>query len=325
MAMISAIPKAMKAAVIDAAGPPEAMRIDDVSVPHVGHGHVLIALEFAGVGIWDAQQRAGVWGPVEPGTIPGTDGCGTVAAVGSDVRDLRVGDRVYSYSYGNPKGFYAQYVSVPAERVARVPTHLESPVAGAMPCVALTALSGLETLKVKKGQTLGVFGASGGVGSFAVWLGSRRGATVVGTARPSDHEYVHRLGAAHAIDPHSSVRANVMARIAPEGFDAALITASSDELSPFLARLRPNAAFAYPNGIEPEPQAAGHPGHAFDGEMSHEAFARLNAAIGSHAIPLRVEIFSLEDVAKAHRRIEQGHVVGKIVLRIGAPSTSRST
>jgi NADPH2:quinone reductase len=316
MAMTSAIPKAMKAAVIDAAGAPETMRIDDVAVPHVGHGHVLIALEYAGVGIWDAQQRAGTWGPVEPGTIPGTDGCGTVAAVGSDVRDLRVGDRVYSYSYGNPKGFYAQYVSVPAERAARVPTHLESPVAGAMPCVALTALSGLEMLKVKKGQTLGVFGASGGVGSLAVWLANRRGATVVGTARPSDHEYVHRLGAAHAIDPRSSERANVMTHAAPTGFDAALITGSGSELSAFVAHLRPNAAFAYPNGVEPKPHAAGHAGHAFDGEMSHEAFARLNAAIGSHAIPLRVEVFSLEDVAKAHHRIEQGHVVGKIVLRI---------
>ncbi|HMD01420.1 MAG TPA: alcohol dehydrogenase catalytic domain-containing protein, partial [Candidatus Baltobacteraceae bacterium] len=104
--MISAIPKTMKAAVLDAAGPPEAMQLRDVPVPHVTHDHVLIALEYAGVGIWDAQQRSGKWGAVKPGTIPGVDGTGTIAAVGSDVTGLRVGDRVYSYSYGQPKGFY---------------------------------------------------------------------------------------------------------------------------------------------------------------------------------------------------------------------------
>ncbi len=314
--MIAALPKTMKAAVLDRSGPPEAFSIKDVAVPRAGHDHVLIALQYAGVGSWDAEQRKGAYGAVEPGTIPGTDGTGTIAAVGANVQGLRVGDRVYSYSYGLPHGFYAEYVNVAASHVAHVPVQIDPPVAGGMPCVALTALSGLEALKTAQGQTLLVYGASGGVGSFGVWFGQRRGATVIGTARPDAHEYVRQLGAAHATDPHSSNLERVIKREAPQGFDATLVTAGGGPLQEFLSYLKPRAPLAYPNGVEPAPHADGHDAIAYDGEASPEAFRRLNAAIGSATIPLRVHEYLLEDVAKAHRRIEQGHVVGKIILRI---------
>jgi NADPH2:quinone reductase len=88
--------------------------------------------------------------------------------------------------------------------------------------------SGLETLKATRGQTILVFGASGGVGSCAVWLGSAKGATVVGTARSDAQEYVRSLGAAHTIDPNSPEHEAAIKRAAKDGFDAALVTASSD-------------------------------------------------------------------------------------------------
>jgi NADPH:quinone reductase-like Zn-dependent oxidoreductase len=317
MTMTSALPKVMKAAVVDTTGPPTAIHMKDVPVPTLAHKHVIIALEYAGVGGWDAAQRAGQDGAVKPGTILGSDGSGTIAAVGSGVETFNVGDRVYSYSYGNPTGgFYADYVSVPADRVGHVPVKLEMRVAGAMPCVALTAQSGLDTLKVKDGQTVLVFGASGGVGSLAVWLAALRGAMVVGTARPEAQEYVRRLGAAHILDPNSSEYERVLKREAPAGFDACLITANSDKLPAFLSHLKAKAPFAYPNGVEPRPHFEGHPALAFDGEMSRQAFDRLNIAIGPRTVPLRTEVFSFKDVVEAHRRIERGHVIGKIVLRI---------
>ncbi len=224
---------------------------------------------------------------------------------------------MYSYSYGNPSGgFHAEYVSVPAERVAHIPTQLEMSVAGAMPCVALTALSGLELLKVNSGQTVLVFGASGGVGSLAVWLANGAGATVVGTAQPDAQEYVRSLGAARTVNPKSSQRESLLKRIVPAGFDAALVAANGDVLPAFLSHLKAGVPFAYPNGVEPKPHFSGHPGLAFDASMSQEAFVRLNAAIGSRTIPLRIKVFPLKDVVEAHRRIEHGHVLGKIVLRI---------
>jgi NADPH:quinone reductase len=282
----------MKAAVVDSAGPPKALHIKDVPVPRLARNHVIIALEYAGLGVWDASQRSGSYGPVGPGTILGADGSGTIAAVAADVSGFKVGDRVYSYSYGNPSGgFHAEYVSVPAERVAMVPTQLEMLVAGALPCVALTALSGLELLKVSSGQTVFVLGASGGVGSLAVWLASVAGATVVGSAQPDAQEYVRSLGAAHTINPNSSEREGFLKRIAPEGFDPALVTVNGEVLPAFLSHLKAGAPFAYPNGVEPKPHFSDHPGLAFDAAMSHEAFVHLNAAIGTRTIPLRTQVF----------------------------------
>lgn len=317
MTTITALPKTMQAAVIDKAGGPDQIQIRTVPVPAATRNHVIIALEYAGVGPWDAEQRSGSYGKIKPDTILGVDGSGTVAAVGSVGNDFKVGDRVFSYSYNNPTGgFYAEYVSVPTERVAHVPTHVNMTVAGAMPCVALTALAGLETLHVKSGQTLLVFAASGGVGSLGVWLAKMMGATVVGTARQDAQEYVRHLGASHAIDPASSERESIIKRAAPAGFDAALITANSDALPSFLSHLKEKSRFAYPNGVEPKPRFKAHPGLAFDGEMSREAFSRLTALIGARSVPLRTEVFSLVEVVEAHRRIERGHTVGKVVLRI---------
>jgi NADPH2:quinone reductase len=313
------VPEIMKAVVVDKTGPPNALHIKDVPVPTLAGNYVLIALEYAGVGVWDAEQRSGSWGAVKPGTILGADGSGTIAAVGSHVSRFKIGDRVYSYSYGNASGgFHAEYVSVPADRAEHIPAHLEMKVAGGLPCVALTALAGLETLNVTRDQTILVFGASGGVGSLAVWLASTKGATVVGTARPDAQEYVRSLGAAHTIDPNSSEREGIIKRAAKAGFDACLITANGDRLADFLSHLKAKAPLAYPNGVEPKPRLNGHPNSAFDAEMSHEAFSRLNAAIGSRTIPLRTQVFPLKDVVEAHSRIEQGHVVGKIVLHIAS-------
>jgi NADPH:quinone reductase len=317
MTTTSALPETMKAAVVGTAGPPETLHIKNVPVPKLARNHVIIAVEYAGLGVWDAARRAGSYGPVEPGTILGADGSGTIAAVAADVSRFKVGDRVYSYSYGNPSGgFHAEYVSVLADRVTHFPTQLEMPVAGAMPCVALTALAGLELLEVKSGQTVFVFGASGGVGSVAVWLASVAGATVVASAQPDAQEYVRSLGAGRTINPNSSQRESLLKRIAPAGFDAVLVTASGNALPAFLSHMKAGAQFAYPNGVEPKPHFSDHSALAFDAEMSREAFDRLNAAIGSRTIPLRTKIFPLKDVVEAHRRIEQGHVLGKIVLRI---------
>ncbi|HTZ57586.1 MAG TPA: NADP-dependent oxidoreductase [Acidobacteriaceae bacterium] len=315
--MSTNLPKVIKAAVVDAGGPPEAIHLKEVPLPALAPDHVIIALEYAGVGMWDAKQRDGSWGRVKPGTILGADGSGTVAAVGSKVTRFHVGDRVYSYSYGNSGGgFYAEYVSVPSDRVAPVPAHMDMKVAGGMPCIALTALSGLETLKAAPGQTILIFGASGGVGSCAVWLGRAKGATMVGTARPDAQEYVRALGAEHAVDPGSPQREAVIHRVATGGFDAALVTTNGDALPDFLSHLKRHAPVAYPNGVEPKPHSQGHPVSAFDGEMSEDAFTRLNATIGSRQLPLRIQSFPFKDVAAAHHRIEEGHVVGKIVLHI---------
>src|ERR1700689_362446 len=104
MTTISALPKTMQAAVIDKAGAPDQIQLRALPAPVVTRNHVIIALEYAGVGPWDAEQRSGSYGKIKPDTILGVDGSGTVAAIGAGVNDLKVGDRVFSYSYSNPTG-----------------------------------------------------------------------------------------------------------------------------------------------------------------------------------------------------------------------------
>jgi NADPH:quinone reductase-like Zn-dependent oxidoreductase len=189
-------------------------------------------------------------------------------------------------------------------------------VAGAIPCVALTALGGLAKLGDLQGKRLLVFGASGGVGSLAVWLGNRTGATIVGSARTDAHAYVRNLGAADVVDPGSPHLEQELERAARGGLDGALVTANGPALPAFLKHLKNGAPIAYPNGVEPEPAYEKHPSIAFDADTAPGAFQRLNAAMGSETIPVKVTTYALEDAVEAHRRIEQGHVIGKLVIRI---------
>jgi NADPH2:quinone reductase len=122
------IPKSMRAAAIDHFGGPKVLTIHTLPVPTLDAGEVLIAVDTAGVGSWDAEMREG-WSPSGHPRFPlvlGTDGAGTVAAVASRIRRFKVGDLVYSYSFDNPKGgFYAEYVAVAVEKVAPKPAVLD--------------------------------------------------------------------------------------------------------------------------------------------------------------------------------------------------------
>jgi NADPH2:quinone reductase len=152
----AAIPATMRAAAIDRFGGPEVLTLHTLPTPVPDATEVLIAVDTAGVGPWDADIRGG-WFPAGRPQFPlvlGTDGAGTVAAVGSRVRRVKVGDPAYSYSWMNPKGgYYAEYVAVPADKVAHTPAGLDLEHAGAMATTGLTALEGIDALRVRKGES----------------------------------------------------------------------------------------------------------------------------------------------------------------------------
>jgi hypothetical protein len=122
------VPRTMFAAAIDRFGGPEVITPHALPVPAVDAGEILIAVDTAGVGRWDADVREGYFAARKPHfpLVLGFDGAGIVAAVGSRVRRLKVGDEVYSYNWQNPKGgFYAEYVVVPADKAAPIPRRLD--------------------------------------------------------------------------------------------------------------------------------------------------------------------------------------------------------
>jgi NADPH2:quinone reductase len=316
-------PKNMRAAAIDRFGGPRVLGIRRVPVPSVGPREVLIALDAAGVGSWDAAMRKG-WSPDGRTRFPlilGSDGAGKVLALGSKVRRFGLGDRVYSYSFNNPKGgFYAEYVAVRSERVARVPRPLDLERAGAIATTGLTALQGVDdALRLKSGESVLIHGAGGGVGTLAVQFAKLRGARVLAAATGKDGlALVRRLGADAAVDGRREDIGAAARRFAPEGLDAVLAFAGGKPLTRSLDALRPGGRVAWPNGIEPAPRKRkGIRMKPYDAAVGVRELERLNRAVEPAGLKVPIAAaYRLADAAKAHRRLEKGHVLGKIVLRI---------
>jgi NADPH2:quinone reductase len=317
------IPATMRAAALDRFGGPGVLKLHVLPVPSLDPSDVLIAIHTAGVGGWDADMREGWWPEGKPPLplVPGTDGSGTIAAVGARVRRFAPGDTVYSYSFANPKGgFYAEYVAVDAEKVGRPPDILSLKEAGAIPTTGLTALQGIDdVLHVKRDEAVVIHGASGGVGSLALQFAKMRGARVLATASGRDGlAFVRRLGADRAADARRDDLRAAAIEFAPEGIDAVLAFAGGKPLTRLLDAVRRGGRIAFPNGVEPAPRKRrGLSVKSYDATPGVREFERLGRAI--EAARLRVPIaasYPLHQAARAHQRLAKGHVLGKIVLRI---------
>ena len=321
----SVVPETMRAAAVDRFGPPSVLTLHRLPVPAPGPREVLIALHAAGVGSWDGLVRDGSWRPWGPRPrfpiVPGTDGAGVVVATGAKVRTVRIGDRVWACHYSNPKGgFYAEYIAVDASSVGRVPEHLALLEAGAAPTTGLTALQGIDdSLQVRRGETVLIVGASGGVGTLAVQFAKLRGARVIGTgSTPEAEALVRGLGAEVVIDVRKPDDVGRLKSLAPDGLDAILALAGGDGLEGCIDFVRTNGRVAYPNGIEPEPRRRPNLRFAaYDGQYGLAEFS----ALGKAAIEAQLRVplaatYSLDRAAAAHTRVERGHLLGRIALQI---------
>jgi NADPH2:quinone reductase len=312
----------MRAVAIDRFGPPEVLTLHTLPVPVPDANEVLMAVHTAGVGSWDADMRGGWWPFGRPHfpIVLGSDGSGTVAAVGARVRRLKAGDKVYAYSFNNPKGgFYAEYAAVPAERVAHIPAVLDLKQAGAIGTTGITALQGVDdALQIKKGEAVIIHGASGGVGTLAVQFAKLRGARVFATASGDDGvRLVLRLGTDMAVDGRKEDITAAARRFAPDGVDAVLAFVGGN-LARCLDALRRGGRVAYPNGVEPAPRKrAGIKITVYDGVPGVREFQRLNRAIEQAKLKVPIaDTYKLAEAAKAHERLAAGHVLGKVVLRV---------
>ncbi|WP_338142891.1 NADP-dependent oxidoreductase [Brachybacterium saurashtrense] len=205
-------------------GDPSTLQLtDDAPMPTLSPGSVLIRVERAAVNPVDWKVMAGgldsLIDAVFP-VIPGWDVAGVVEAVGPDTPEFSPGDRVASYGRKDVihGGTFAEYVALPATSVAAIPDGVRSEVAAGLPLAGLTALRSLETLQVAEGDTLLLHAASGGVGHLAAQLARARGARVLGTASPRNHERLRSLG----VEPltYGDGLVEQVRELAPDGVDA---------------------------------------------------------------------------------------------------------
>ncbi|WP_146338855.1 NADP-dependent oxidoreductase [Nesterenkonia sp. NBAIMH1] len=180
-------------------GDPDTLELTEEPSPKVAPGAVLIRVERASVNPVDWKLMSGgldglldVFFPV----IPGWDVAGVVEEVGPDVPEFAPGDRVAAYARKDfvHGGTYAEYVSLRASDVARLPEGVEFDAAAAVPLAGLTAMRSIEALGLTDQDTLLIHAASGGVGHFAAQLAAETGATVIGTASEKNHGKLRDLG-----------------------------------------------------------------------------------------------------------------------------------
>ncbi len=320
---LPAIPVRMKAAAIDRFGPPSMLTLHHVPVPPPGPHEVLIAVETAGIGSWDASIRDGSLR--QPGRprfplVPGVDGAGVVVAKGARVRRFRLGDHVYAYEWGNRQGgFYAEFAAADAAHVARIPKNLDLRDAGAVATTGLTALQGLDALELRPGHTVLIFGASGAVGSMGVQFAAHRGAHVIATASGSAAgRFVRTLGAPRVIDARRAESIDQLRRLSSGGLDRVLAFAGGARLERCLDFVRAGGRLVYPNGIDPVPsKRRTFRVQAFDMVATPRQFERLNRHVTSGRIRVPITArYSLGKAAQAHRRLARQHVLGRMVLQI---------
>ncbi|HXV03581.1 MAG TPA: NADP-dependent oxidoreductase [Gaiellaceae bacterium] len=158
--------------------------------------------------------------------ILGRDYTGVVEQVGADVTRYGVGDEVFGFVlHANPTvhdGSWAEFIVVPQDiSIAAAPTGVDAALAGAAPLAGIAAMTAIDALAQSEGDTLLIVGATGGVGSFAVQLAARAGATVVAPALPEDDGYLRELGVSELLPRDGDLAAAAHERH-PDGFDAVL-------------------------------------------------------------------------------------------------------
>lgn len=194
----------MKAIVVPEFTNPPTLRYEEVAKPSIGADEVLVRVRATSVNPVDVYICTGAaqsWLNLKLPLVPGLDFAGVVEAVGEDVREVKVGEEVYSYSPLQRCGAFAEYLAVSAQIVAPKSPKLSFEEAASLPVVALTAWQVLfEAAGLKEGQKVLIHSAAGGVGTMAVQLAKAHGAMVYGTASAANIPFLQELGVDMPID-----------------------------------------------------------------------------------------------------------------------------
>jgi NADPH:quinone reductase-like Zn-dependent oxidoreductase len=303
----------------------EKLELLDVPEPKVAPDFVKIRVRAAGVNPVDWKIREGRNEPRFPHVFPvvlGWDAAGVVEEVGAGVVELAVGDEVYAYCRKHfvGEGTYAEFTSVPVTSVARKPQSLDFEHAAAIPLAALTAYQILFfSAGLTAGESVLIYAAAGGVGSFAVQLALDAGAEVIGVASERNRDYVLGLGAYEVIDYTKVDVVDALREFVPDGVDVVVDTVGGDSLTRAVDAVRDEGRIVtiiQPPTEEHFRQRGITPSYVFvrpDGEALEELGEMADA--GRLLVDLQ-EVLALEDAARAHELSEDGHVRGKLVLRV---------
>lgn len=317
----------MRAMVIPKFGGPEVFEERDIDPPLLSAGEILVRVVCSGTNPVDAKLRAnGSWANLRPPVVLGYDVSGIVDQVGPGVSTFKVGEEVYYTPelIGNPLGSYAEYNVVSASIVAAKPRNISHEQAAAVPLAGGTAWEAIvRRLAVRPGETVLIHGGAGGVGSFAVQIAKAAGARVLATASTANQQVLQQLGVDVPLDYTVDNITDVALRETRGiGVDAVFATVGGEAIAKSIPATKPFGRLACiltPTGILDSIAFKNVTLFGIFLTRDAQRLREMSMAIEQGKIkPLIDEVLPLEQVSRAHKRLDSGHGVGKIVLRIGA-------
>jgi NADPH2:quinone reductase len=320
----------MKAIRIEKTGGPEVLQLADVPLPEPKANEAVVKIAASGVNFIDVYFREGRYPAPLPVTL-GQEGAGTVTAAGSDVRNVRVGDRV---AYASVQGSYAEYAAVPAEKLVVVPDGVDLKLAAAVMLQGMTAHYLVHgTYPLRAGETAIVHAAAGGVGLLLVQLAKSLGARVIGTAGSEEKAQLARGAGADEVIVYTETDFETEAKrlLGGRGADVIYDGVGKSTFDADLNLLRPRgtlALFGASSGAVPpfDPIKLSQKGSLFltrptlhnyiatRAELEQRA-GDLFAMMAAGKLHVRVHReYPLSEAAQAHRDLEGRKTTGKVLL-----------
>ena len=311
-------------------GGPKVLEETEVDEPVPGVREVLVDVAACGVNFIDTYQRSGVYSMSLP-FVPGSEGAGTVAEVGSEVTDFSPGDRI---AWAMAPGSYAQRAVVPVDKAVRVPDAIDDNTAAAAPLQGMTAhYLVASTYPVRTGDTALVHAAAGGMGLLLTQLVKARGGNVIGTVSTGEKERLAREAGADEIIHYTEddVANEIRDLTDGRGVDVVYDGVGRDTFDASLASLRPRgtlALFGAASGPVPplDPQRLNSAGSVFltRPSLGHHMLTRqeldwrageIFQAVSGGDLTVRVGgTYPLAEAARAHEDLEARRTTGKLLL-----------
>ena len=329
------LPETMNCIEIPEPGGPEALKTTSRSVPTPAPSEVLIRVEVAGINRPDCIQRQGNYAP-PPGTtdIPGLEVSGEIVAVGVDIKNWSVGDKVAALVAG---GGYAEYVAAPFQQCLPIPNGLSMIEAAALPEAFFTVWTNVfERGALKKGETLMIHGGSSGIGTTAIQIASQMGARVITTAGSADKcQACADLGAERTVNYREEDFVEAAREFGDgKGVDVILDMVGGDYIAKNIKSLAPDGrlvqiAFLQGSKVDINFMSVMLKRLTFTGStlrpQSIERKGEIAAALIENVWPLIssgkikpviYKTFALNQVAEGHALMESSQHIGKIMLKI---------
>ncbi|MBT8189285.1 MAG: NADP-dependent oxidoreductase [Bacteroidia bacterium] len=311
----------MKAAILKQTGSVENFSIQEIKKPEIQENEVLVEIKALSINPVDYKVRGNeelltmIYGSQRP-AILGWDIAGIVSETGSQVKQFSIGDKVFGMvNFPGAGDAYAEYVKAPVDHLARIPGDISFGEAAASTLAALTALQVLKD-KVKKGDRVLIHAGSGGVGHFAIQIAKHLGAFVISTSSAKNKDFIMSLGADEHIDYRAQAFQDILSdmdfvfdmfngdillnsvKVVKKG--GTIVSIPTPEFSEEIKDL------ATERGVE----LIFHMVQSDSEDMETISNLLDNGIVKAHIS----ERFSFENIANAHKHLESGRTVGKVVV-----------